>query len=249
MERGLRQGDPLSSFLFIIVAEALQISILDACDNSIYNGLSIANDGFNLYVLQYADDIIFFGEWSAKNAKNLVRILSWFKDASGLKWNLTLSKVVLGSLPLYYQSIFKAPTMILKQLESIRRRFFGALKMRQAEFHRLSGIVSFKVASKKGLGIGSLRAKNLGFLGKLWWRFLNEKNALWCKVILVFYGGDGGFSSRIGSGLHKSMWENVISSGVAIDTIGVPFRLFVFLFYMIFWNHQNKTSNMLSKSS
>ncbi|GKB24141.1 RNA-directed DNA polymerase, eukaryota, reverse transcriptase zinc-binding domain protein [Tanacetum coccineum] len=38
-------------------------------------------------------------------------------------------------------------------------------------------------------------------------------------------GIDGGFSSRIGSGLHKSTWENVISSGVAIDTIGVPFRL------------------------
>ncbi|GJV63851.1 RNA-directed DNA polymerase, eukaryota, reverse transcriptase zinc-binding domain protein [Tanacetum coccineum] len=76
-----------------------------------------------------------------------------------------------------------------------------------------------------GLGIGSLRAKNLGLLGKWWWRFLIEKNALWCRVISVFYGVDGGFSSRIGSGLHKSIWENVISSGVAIDTIGVPFRL------------------------
>ena len=60
IERGLRQGDPLSPFLFIIVAEALQVSILDACDKGIYNGLSLANDGSNLSLLQYADDALFF---------------------------------------------------------------------------------------------------------------------------------------------------------------------------------------------
>ncbi|GKE56308.1 putative RNA-directed DNA polymerase, eukaryota, reverse transcriptase zinc-binding domain protein, partial [Tanacetum coccineum] len=81
MERGLRQGDPLSLFLFIIVAEDLQVSLLDACDNGIYNGLSLANDGSNLSLLQYTADTLFFCEWSAKNAKNLVRILSWFQDA------------------------------------------------------------------------------------------------------------------------------------------------------------------------
>ncbi|GKE34477.1 arginine repressor C-terminal-like domain-containing protein [Tanacetum coccineum] len=93
MERGLRQGDPLSPFLFIIVAEALQISILEACGRGIFAGLSLANDGANLSLLQYADDALFFGKWSRLNVKNLVRILGWFQDASGLKVNLSKSRL------------------------------------------------------------------------------------------------------------------------------------------------------------
>ncbi|PWA59083.1 RNA-directed DNA polymerase, eukaryota, Reverse transcriptase zinc-binding domain protein [Artemisia annua] len=46
-----------------------------------------------------------------------------------------------------------------------------------------------------GLGVGSLLAKNLGLIGKWKWRFLNEKEALWRKVIKEFYGENGGFES------------------------------------------------------
>nr|GEV30256.1 zinc finger, CCHC-type [Tanacetum cinerariifolium] len=77
MEKGLHQGDPLSLLLFIIVAEALQVSILDACDNGIFNGLALANDISNLSLLQYADDVLYFGEWFVKNAKNLDDAIVW----------------------------------------------------------------------------------------------------------------------------------------------------------------------------
>ena len=42
--------------------------------------------------------------------------------------------------------------------------------------------------SEKGrLGIGSLKALNLAMLGKWWWRFLNDKNAMWVSVIKSLY--------------------------------------------------------------
>nr|GEX72798.1 putative ribonuclease H protein At1g65750 family [Tanacetum cinerariifolium] len=62
MERGLHQGDPLSPFLFLIVAEALQVSILEDCNKGLYNGVSLANNDTNVSLLQYADDALFFGE-------------------------------------------------------------------------------------------------------------------------------------------------------------------------------------------
>ncbi|PWA94934.1 ribonuclease H protein [Artemisia annua] len=54
-----------------------------------------------------------------------------------------------------------------------------------------------------GLGVGSIRSKNLSLLGKWRWRFLVEKEAIWKKVISKFHGVDGGFSNTAGTGLKK----------------------------------------------
>ncbi|GKA08346.1 putative RNA-directed DNA polymerase [Tanacetum coccineum] len=94
MERGLRQGDPLSPFLFLIVAEALQVCILDACNKGLYNGVSLARCGANVSLLQYADDALLFGEWSRRNVVNLVHILKCFEMGSGLKVNISKSRIL-----------------------------------------------------------------------------------------------------------------------------------------------------------
>ncbi|GKG08159.1 arginine repressor C-terminal-like domain-containing protein, partial [Tanacetum coccineum] len=94
MERGLRQGDPLSPFLFLIVAEALQVCILDACNKGLYNGVSLAGCGANVSLLQYADDTLLFGEWSGRNVVNLVHILKCFEMGSDLKVNISKSRIL-----------------------------------------------------------------------------------------------------------------------------------------------------------
>ena len=38
MERGLRQGDPLDSFLFLLMAEALNILMLEAIEKGVFEG-------------------------------------------------------------------------------------------------------------------------------------------------------------------------------------------------------------------
>ncbi|GKC33644.1 putative RNA-directed DNA polymerase, eukaryota, reverse transcriptase zinc-binding domain protein [Tanacetum coccineum] len=93
MERGLRQGDPLSPYLFLLVVEALQVTILEACRKGVYNGVSLEYSRTNISLLQYADDALFFGEWSRLNAYNLIRVLKCFEKALGLKDNIDKSRL------------------------------------------------------------------------------------------------------------------------------------------------------------
>nr|GEV66192.1 RNA-directed DNA polymerase, eukaryota [Tanacetum cinerariifolium] len=115
---GLKQGDPLAPFLFILVMESLHISVSKAVKKAVFKGLQL-QESVSISLLFYADDAFFIGEWSNDNLGNLVRILKCFCLASGLKINLQKSQV-LGAAPLYTMSIYKAPKGILHVMESIR---------------------------------------------------------------------------------------------------------------------------------
>ncbi|GJZ13703.1 putative RNA-directed DNA polymerase, eukaryota, reverse transcriptase zinc-binding domain protein [Tanacetum coccineum] len=93
INKGLRQGDPLSPFLFIISVEALHVSLQEAKSKGIFEGVNIGSDNVNISHLQFADDALIIGKWSYENAKNLCRILRCFHLASGLKVNFSKSKL------------------------------------------------------------------------------------------------------------------------------------------------------------
>nr|GEV30152.1 ankyrin repeat-containing protein [Tanacetum cinerariifolium] len=90
VEKGLRQGDPLSPFLFIIAIEALNVALLNTCNNT-FHGVKVGN--IHVSHLQFTDDALIMGEWSWLNAMNLSRILTCFNLTSGLKTNFHKSKL------------------------------------------------------------------------------------------------------------------------------------------------------------
>ncbi|GJY14724.1 putative RNA-directed DNA polymerase, eukaryota, reverse transcriptase zinc-binding domain protein [Tanacetum coccineum] len=93
LEKGLRQGDPLSPFLFILAVEALNVTLIEATNNNFFNGIKVEKDKIQISHLQFADDALILGDWSLSNAKNLSRILTCFHLASGLKVNFNKSKL------------------------------------------------------------------------------------------------------------------------------------------------------------
>ncbi|KAK9060718.1 hypothetical protein SSX86_021424 [Deinandra increscens subsp. villosa] len=86
--RGLRQGDPLSPFQFLVVMEGFSWLFERAGRVGVFSGLPIPNGGPMISNLLFADDALIMGKWSEENVKNLSRLLRAFYLVSGLKVNL-----------------------------------------------------------------------------------------------------------------------------------------------------------------
>ncbi|GJZ47857.1 RNA-directed DNA polymerase, eukaryota [Tanacetum coccineum] len=95
--RGLKQGDPLSPYLFILIMESLHISFSRAIADGFFNGIKLK--GPTISHLFYADDAMFIGEWSESNLKSIVTILNCFFLASGLKINIQKSQLLGVGVP------------------------------------------------------------------------------------------------------------------------------------------------------
>ena len=94
LEIGLRQGDPLSPFLFNIVVEGLSGLILKAVDKGLVQGEDFGGAEVNISHLQFADNTILFIKPKVDYLINVRRILWVFKLTSGLKINFHKFSVV-----------------------------------------------------------------------------------------------------------------------------------------------------------
>ncbi|XP_019429814.1 PREDICTED: uncharacterized protein LOC109337317, partial [Lupinus angustifolius] len=94
MARGLRQGDLIAPFLFLIVAEGLGGIMRFVVSKKIFTGYSVGRDKIVISHLQYADDTLLIGENSVDNIMVLKSILKCFELVSGLKINFHKSSFI-----------------------------------------------------------------------------------------------------------------------------------------------------------
>ena len=259
--RGLRQGDPLSPFLFVLIVEALDRLIKKATSMSLWNGLEISKGGFKLTHLQYADDTLIFCEANTEALKNIKKALILFHLASGLQVNyhkssligintssawlneaaasllcktgsvpftylglpiggnpsrlqswdpiiekiakrlaswkgkmlsiggrITLIKSSLANLPIYYMSLFPIPKGVVAKIVSITRAFLWCGDSEKKCIPMVAWSTVQLPKALGGLGIGNIWHKNISLLFKWIWRFLQNPDSMWCKVVREKYG-------------------------------------------------------------
>ena len=91
--RGLRQGDPLSFFLFTLVTDVLSKMLLRVEERNSLEGFRVGRNRTRVSHLQFADDTIFFSSTREEDMPTLNSVLLVFRHISGLKVNLDKSNV------------------------------------------------------------------------------------------------------------------------------------------------------------
>lgn len=103
--RGLRQGDPLSPYLFIIVANLLSLLIKNALDMGLLKGIKLNQWCPTLSHLLFADDAVFFLTGSLMECQNLSNILNQYSLATGQAINRNKSGIFFSpSCPMSLQN-------------------------------------------------------------------------------------------------------------------------------------------------
>jgi hypothetical protein len=104
--RGLRQGDPLSPFLYIILAEGLGRSLSQAKSEGMIKGLPLIQGEEALSHLQFVDDNLLMGSPMVKEVKGFKSILDLFNSASSTVINQEKSQLFFFNTPPVCKDIY-----------------------------------------------------------------------------------------------------------------------------------------------
>jgi preprotein translocase subunit SecA len=95
-ERCLRQGDPLSSYLFLICAEGLSALLHQAETNKLIQGIKVCQGTASVTHLLFADDSLILMKADATNVQKLQEILELYEACSGQKVNKDKSSIMFS---------------------------------------------------------------------------------------------------------------------------------------------------------
>ena len=94
LDKDLRQGDPLSPYLFVSCMERLIVSIQDLVSRGVWETIHMSRGGLLMSHLLFADDVLLFFIASHEQAKVVVDTLDNFCAILSLKVNLHKSNFI-----------------------------------------------------------------------------------------------------------------------------------------------------------
>ncbi|XP_062008585.1 uncharacterized protein LOC133725376 [Rosa rugosa] len=95
-ERGLRQGDPLSPYLFLLCAEVFSMLLERKAALGLLQGIQICPEAPTIHHLLFADDSLLFGRATQEEFTHIQSVFSTYELASGQKVNYAKSSVVFS---------------------------------------------------------------------------------------------------------------------------------------------------------
>nr|GEU46080.1 hypothetical protein [Tanacetum cinerariifolium] len=187
IKRVLRQGDPLSHFLFILVMEGLYCALSNVVNSVLIQGINLGSLNTMISHLFYTYDVVITTEWKKEDLDNIIRVIYVFYLALGLKINICKSNIY--GIRVYDEEVSDMATS-------------SRLSSWKANLLSIGGQLTLIKAVLGSLGIyflsifKALEAFNLALLQKWCWRIYPFPNTLWVEVIKALHGKEGGFDNH-----------------------------------------------------
>ncbi|XP_075077303.1 uncharacterized protein LOC142164039 [Nicotiana tabacum] len=198
--KGLRQGDPISHFLFAIVLEYLIRSLhgLKKEPNFQYHPkcrkLGITH-------MSFAEDLLLFAKGNLSSVATLYKCFSQFSEASclhanlgkssiyfgGVKQAVKLVKSVIFGMHAYWDQLFILHAKVLKMIEELCRSYIwsGTNTITKKSLVAWEKICTPK--STGGLNLINIPLCNKAAIAKTCWVLAHKQDKLWIRWINAYY--------------------------------------------------------------
>eukprot|EP00253_Pinus_taeda_P035962 PITA_35962 len=180
--RGIRQGDPISPFLFILAAEGLGRYLKQERVAGNIKGLRLWGNDLPITHQQFVDDIMLVGEPTGILDKLTNRMANWTFRTLNIAGRIVLVKSVLQAIPIYPLLIMAVPQGVCVKIREVLRKFIWGGSSNQKKWALVSWKHLIKHKEEGGLGLRDPSKLNKILGAKLWWRWLRGGNDLWKQL-------------------------------------------------------------------
>ncbi|KAL0283265.1 UNVERIFIED_CONTAM: hypothetical protein Sradi_7234600 [Sesamum radiatum] len=173
--RGLRQGDPLSPYLFVIVMELWHVLLK----------LSVQNSDTFSYHWKLASRL------TIEDCKPLLhkidsRLAGWSHHSFSMAGRVQILKSVISSLHVYWSSVFLLPKAVINAIENRMRTFLWQGSSGRG-IAKVSWAQICKPIAEGGLGFQRVLLMNQALMMKQLWRLLQrDTQSIWVAWVLQF---------------------------------------------------------------
>ncbi|OMP01909.1 reverse transcriptase [Corchorus capsularis] len=212
--RGIRQGDPLSPYLFLLCMEGLSSLLLNAERSGAIGGIAITRGAPRVSHLFFADDCLLFLRATLMECDNVLDVLKVFEEASA----------VAQAVPTYLMSCFKFPKTFLHELNQMIARFWwgGDETRRKIHWKNWADLCVSKLDG--GLGFRDFKAFNLALLAKQCCRIIHNENSLCSRLLKAKYFRDRTFMSATLGANPSFLWRSLLA-GRDVIKLGSRWRV------------------------
>ncbi|XP_057418984.1 uncharacterized protein LOC130713213 [Lotus japonicus] len=190
--RGLRQGDPMSPYLFVMCMEKLSVRIQNAVSAGLWHPITMSRGGPPLSHILFADDVLLFCKAKSSQVEVVASILADFGSAPGLIVSAAKSKALCSKgVPAATRHEI-ALACLIRVVRSLGK-YLGFPMPRQ----------------DGGIGVRDTSFANTSLLGKLVWTLLQDPEKLWARVLSHKYLGSKSILDVVASSSTSSLWKGI----------------------------------------